>query len=324
MNVPKNHSLITWLLDPENPPIRYRALVELLERPAAEIEIVQAYRAISGWLPIARLLALQKKDGYWVQRDYYIPKHTSTFWVLSLLTDLGLTKEDDHIRRGCDFLFAHQWEDGQFHRRRKFFGRGIDWEERAEPCTQARIIRLLIQAGYGDDPRTRAAIRWMLETQRKDAMWLCGHAHGKGCLRATLDFLQAAVLDSDTAALLETTRAAQVVCSLLMERNMGRYHVEAAWEVLIYPYYGYSIISALNTLAKLGYPLENPHVRMAVDYLLSRRLPDGRWPLDIYPSRTPMDFGKPGEPNKWLTLDAILALKDLESVQTCKQSNVLT
>jgi hypothetical protein len=67
-------------------------------------------------------------------------------------------------------------------------------------CTQARIVRFLIQFGYGDDPRTRAALDWLLTTQRDDGMWLCDRADRHGCLRATLDFLRAAVLDPETAA----------------------------------------------------------------------------------------------------------------------------
>ena len=39
----------------------------------------------------------------------------------------------------------------------------------------------------------------------------------------------------------------------------------------------------------------------------------GRWMTSW--SRPPIDFGRPGEPNKWLTLDALRVVKLLYSPQ---------
>lgn len=48
-----------------------------------------------------------------------------------------------------------------------------------------------------------------------------------------------------------------------------------------------------------------------LDYMLSRQLSDGSWPLDQVPYRPPFDFGQPGAPSKWITLDALRAVKGL-------------
>jgi hypothetical protein len=101
-----------------------------------------------------------------------------------------------------------------------------------------------------------------------------------------------------------------------MEPRMSRYHVGdtwGTWERLKYPYFGFSVISALDALARLGCTLEQPKIAAAVDYLLSRQLPDGTWLLDENWPRPPIDFGRPGEPNKWLTLDALRVAKLLHS-----------
>jgi hypothetical protein len=101
-----------------------------------------------------------------------------------------------------------------------------------------------------------------------------------------------------------------------MEPRMSRYHVGDAWgtwECLKYPYFGFSIISALDALARIGCTLEEPKIAAAVEYLLSRQLPDGTWPLDDSWLHSPIDFGQPGEPNKWLTLDALRVVKLLHS-----------
>ena len=145
---------------------------------------------------VAELLATQERDGYWGQRDYYLPRTgRGTFWVLSVLGDLGLTVEEEHVRRACDFMFTHQRENGAFCRRRRVSGQGMVWQKDTEPCTHARMVRFLIQFGYADDPRVRKAIDWLVPIQRDDGMWFCRGAAGRGCLRATLDVLRVAALD---------------------------------------------------------------------------------------------------------------------------------
>ncbi len=301
--------LIERLLNVEGPIIRYRTLVEYLDMPCDDLEVQMAWEMIPHHPPLAALLASQRQEGYWVQRDFYTPKTSGTFWVLSVLADLGLSKKNETIRRGCEFMFVQQRSDGGFCRRRRVSGKGLVQDEQPEPCTQARIVRFLIQYGYGKDPRTRLAMEWLLDTQRPDGMWLCSHARGRGCLRATLDFLRAAVLDPETAAQPAAVGAAQVVASLLLEPNMGRYHVGDEWFTLTYPYFGYSLISALDTLACFDLTTAYPKISNSIRYLLGRRLADGSWPLDVRAERCPFDFGVPGEPNPWLTLDALVALK---------------
>jgi len=306
-------NLLDWLLDENGPVLRYCTLVELLSYPPDHPEVQAARAAIPSHPPLAELLAAQKAPGYWVQRDYYVPKAYSTFWVLSVLAEMGLNQEEQAVRRGVEFMFTHQGEDGKFRRWRNRAGKGMGWEERVDPCTNARIVRFLIRFGYGSDPRTRRAIEWLLAEQRADGMWLCGYARGAGCLRATLDFLRVAVLDPETAGLSATRRAAEGVCDLLMQPGMGRYHVADEWTALVYPYFGYGVIPALDALGRLGIAAEHPRMVAARDYLLSRRLPDGSWPLDEPVSRPPLDFGQPGAPNPWLTLDALLALRSIGS-----------
>jgi hypothetical protein len=304
-----NNDPIPWLLEPENPSVRYWTLLDILDRSADDPEVQSARAAIPTFPPVAELLAAQKPDGYWVKRDYYLPKHYGTFWVLSTLADLGLTAEDEHIRPPCEFLFTFQRDHGRFCRRRRVAGKGIVWDAQPGPCTHARIVRFLFQFGYGDDPRTRVAVDWLLANQREDVMWHCNPGGRHGCLRATHDYLRAAVLDPEMAAHPATARAAAVVCDLLMKPRMSRYHTKDLWTVLEYPYFGYGVISALDALARLGYTLEQPKIALAMEWLLSRQLPTGTWPLDQSPSRPPFDVGQPGQPNKWLTLDALRVIK---------------
>ncbi len=302
-----------WLLDPECPPVRYWTLVDILDQSPTDPEVRTAQASIAAHPPVAELLAAQQPDGNWGRPDYYLPRAgRGTFWVLSLLGDLGLTAEEEHVRRGCEFMFSHQRPDGAFCRRRRIPGKGDVWLDHSEPCTHARIVRFLIQFGYADDPRLRKAIDWLLPIQRDDGMWLCRGSAGRGCLRATLDVLRLAALDPQVALQPGIAQAKHAVCGLLMQPRMSRYHVGDAWgtwEDLKYPYFGFSVTSALDALPRLGCTLAQPEIVAAVEYLLNRQLANGAWPLDSTWPDLPLDFGRPGEPNRWMTLDAMRVLK---------------
>jgi len=48
-----------------------------------------AQAAMADYAPVAELLAAQGPEGYWGQRDYYLPRTgLGTFWVLTVLGDL--------------------------------------------------------------------------------------------------------------------------------------------------------------------------------------------------------------------------------------------
>ncbi|MEJ2448700.1 MAG: hypothetical protein P8Y37_12275 [Anaerolineales bacterium] len=68
-------------------------------------------------------------------------------------------------------------------------------------------------------------------------------------------------------------------------------------------------LSVLDALGRLGWTVDDPGVRKGQDYLLSRQLPEGPWPLDESWPEAPLDFGEDGKPNKWITLDAVRVLK---------------
>jgi hypothetical protein len=304
---------LPWLLEPDNPPARYGALTHLLNHPASDPKVREARAAIPAYPPVAELLATQHHDGYWIKPDYYLPRGRGTFWTLGLLADLGLTNANEHVQRGCAYMFSFQRENGAFSRRRRVSGKGLVWSDSPEFCTHARIVRFLLQFGYGDDPRTQAGLDWLLAHPRQDGMWFCRPEGRYGCLRATLDVLRAAALDQQAARHPAVARAAAVVCELLLEPRMSRYHVKNSWTNLEYPHFDYDLVSALDTLARLGYTAQQPKIAAALEYLLSRQLPTGAWPLDVITYGSPLDAGQPGAPHKWLTLDALRAIKLLYS-----------
>jgi hypothetical protein len=110
-------------------------------------------------------------------------------------------------------------------------------------------------------------------------------------------------------------QGAALVAELLMEPGMHKYHVGLPWTTLEYPYIDYGLIPALEALARLGYTAEHPKVAAALDYLLSRQLPGGGWPLDSERARLPLELGQAGQANEWLTLDALRVIRLLGGIQ---------
>lgn len=301
---------LPWLLEEDNPSVRYLTLVHLLRRPPEDAEARAAREAIRTSRWVQAICADQRRDGAWLGGDFYVPKGRATFWRLSLLGDLGLTLADhcDLVRRGCEFIFRHQGDDGAFRRmRRQEDGR---WARDKDdmPCTQARIVRALIQLGYGDDPRTKRAIAWLVRTQREDGAWLCDRRNDRhGCLRAAVDYLRAIELFPPMKKNPTTRQAAEFVTSLLLQPGMGRFHVAEQWTVFEFPYFNYGLVPALSALLQVGMPPTDPSLARAIECVRGRQREDGTWALDAAP-RGPTDLGRVGEPNKWLTLDALRVL----------------
>ena len=69
---------------------------------------------------------------------------------------------------------------------------------------------------------------------------------------------------------------------------------------------------ALNT-RRVQVLRTQPRLAEAIETVESRQLPDGRWCLDVRHRDTLYEeiAGAPGEPNRWITLRALRALKRL-------------
>src|SRR5215472_11337399 len=156
---------LDWLLEPEDPPIRYLALRDILGKPANSKEALEAKAQIRKYSPVRKVLRARTKEGYWPPKETcYTPKWTSTVWPLMLLGEMEITP-DEGVKQACErFLDIHQLDNGAFtcpspddvkkykakHPRKK----AIRWEE---PCLTGNMIRTLIVLGYDEDSRVKRA-----------------------------------------------------------------------------------------------------------------------------------------------------------------------
>ena len=59
---------IEWLLETQNPSMRYRTLVDLLDTPINHPDVQQCKKRIYEYEPVKTLFKHMHPDGYWLQQ----------------------------------------------------------------------------------------------------------------------------------------------------------------------------------------------------------------------------------------------------------------
>jgi hypothetical protein len=163
--------VLDWLLEENEPSLRYYTLTQLLDRPESDPEVASTYAMIAkrGWA--ADLLSKQSAGGWWVtDESLYRPKYTATNWMLLVLADLGLTQADTRIRKACElWIERFAKSDGGF---------GTDNATKSELCLVGNTARALIQFGYADHSKVRSGLDWLVREQKENGGWHCWGKNG--------------------------------------------------------------------------------------------------------------------------------------------------
>jgi hypothetical protein len=309
------NSVLDWLLEPDEPVLRWWTLRDLLDRLPGDPDLAAARAAIPSGEPARTILAAQRPGGAWTSdRHLYSPKHTATHWQLDLLADFGFTTAEAPVRRACDLFFEWQLPSGAFG---MFKGAAA-----GEPCSTGRVLCQFERFGLDHEPGVQRAWAWLEATQRADGGWHCRHTPLRvrpdtpSCFLATFKVLQACAVRGGGAPEI-AGRAAAYVRDRLLDPRMERYASPTLWERFTYPDHWYDAISALDLLAGFGCGAEDERVARAIDLVRSRQRPDGAWvdhgPL-FFKGETLYPFGTPDEASKWVTFRALRALKRAQQV----------
>ncbi len=315
----KTGKAVQWLLEEDQPAVRYLALTQLLDRPEHDPEVQSAREMIPkmGWA--ADILADQKPGGWWVSEEgLYRPKYLSTNWMLLILSDLGITKEDPRVRKSCEL-----WIDGFA---KGDGGFGMNGAKASELCIVGNTARALVKFGYADHPRVGSAFEWLARTRNKNGGWSCW---GSGRNLDSWEGMSAFAVYPRERWTEGMKRAVELAAEFYLQRELHKQgdHYEP-WYRFHYPvHYYYDLLVGLDFMTALGYG-GDPRLLHAVTHLKKKRRPDGRWNLDAvhpdldgkvaewyttHPKRAPTPFGleNPGEPSKMITFRAMVVLKRL-------------
>ena len=257
--------------------------------------------------------------GWWArERSLYTPKYLSTNWNLLALSDLAATRAIPEVRASCEL-----WMD-----RSPLKGGGVGGFStgKGHHCYTGNMARALIRFGYGDDPRVRKALDWLVQTAHPKGGWTCWSFGDGPSPGRTLDSWEglsafAAYPRSKwTPAMTDCVgRAAEFYLDRELHRQGERY---APWYRFHWPaHYYYDLLVGLDVLTALGYG-DDPRLGFALAHLRKKRRPDGRWNLDAvhpdiggaaarwyaaHPSArpTPLALEAVGKPSKMITLTAL-------------------
>lgn len=310
--------LIQWLLEGE-PWVTYRTLTDLLDKDEHDELVLVARKAISEHSLIRRIFAGLNQDGYWgTPKDIHTwwPRKGSTFWILPVLADFGLTAEDKRIRGAGEYVFSTQLESGGF---------GWDPPSTTGDCHSAIIMESLARLSFLDDVRLKKAYEWLCRRQRLDGGFWCKNTGQIGgprenepsCAMATM-FVLGAIAQNPK---LRNTDAAQKGCEFLFKcwENRGKIkyaghdsQIGTGWEKLKYPFTDYKILKFLDTLSQFEHARPQLQKSGIVSLLFSKRNSEGRFtPESIVKFWSDFDFGQKEKPSRWITFLASRTLKNI-------------
>jgi hypothetical protein len=318
LDAPRTDSL-PWLLEPENPAVRYLALTDLLDRPAGDPEAVASRRAILAWQPVRRILDAQWPAGYWMHPGVgYSPKYKATVWQIIFLAAMGLPRCQP-VTRAIEYVLNHsRLPDGRFSARTDDTG--------AMPCLNGNLLRALVWFDYADDPRVMET-RQALAARIAGDGFRCHHNAPAGsrsrrikeslpCAWGAIKILGALAALPVTARTSQEEIASQQAVDFLLAHDLAAGDYPTAtrssplWHKFGFPLgYTSDVLEALETLLRAGVSAAQARLSAALSLVLTRQDTSGRWLLEYTPGKAWVSFGPQDRPNKWVTLRALRALK---------------
>ncbi|MDD5014571.1 MAG: nitrogen fixation protein NifH [Atribacterota bacterium] len=327
-----NADPITWLLEDDNPSVKYFTLVDLLEKSKEDPEVLKAKAEIMQKGVVPKILDRQKEEGYWEEAEkFYTAKYKGTVWQILILAELGADGRDDRIKKACEFILNNS-QDCESH------GFSINVSAKTGggrpsgviPCLTGNLVYSLIRLGYLKDDRVQNSINWISTYQRFDdgikdtpkdwpyERWVAcwgKHSCHMGAVKALKALTEIPVNQRNKEV---KNKIEEGVEHLLKHHIYKKSHdlsrvSKPGWLRLGFPLmYQDDILEILGILTQLGY--HDERMQEAIDILISKQDREGRWKLEnTFNGRFQTNIEEKGKPSKWITLNALKVLKNFYS-----------
>lgn len=320
-----------WLLEPDNPSVRYFTLLDVLKCSPKDADVASAKRSIMRTGVVPRILARQKRGGYWGKaEDFYVrAKYRGTVWQFIMLAELGADGRDPRIRRACEFALnrIQDRESGGFaYRGHRAGGR----HDCVIPCLTGNMVWSLVRFGLLEDPRVRRGIDWITRCQRfddgdgeaprgwpydnKEACW-GRHTCHMGAVKAlnALAEIPPRKRSREVRGVIEQGTEYLLKHHIFRQSHDLRRVSRADWLRFGFPLmWRTNALDILGILTRLGG--RDRRMQEAIDLVVSKQDARGRWKLETtFNGRVLVNIEREGEPSKWVTLNALRALKGFYS-----------
>ncbi len=153
-----NNSAINWLLENDNPPVKYLTYLKILDMNPNSSKIISAKNEIMTYKPIKEILMNQIEETYWFDKGKTknYKKYLGTFWQLIFLSEMQAEK-NKQIANACEHVFSTgQAPNGAFSM--------SGTNSQSIICLTANVLRALIHFNYLEDDRTQKALEYILSS----------------------------------------------------------------------------------------------------------------------------------------------------------------
>jgi len=317
-----------WLLEKNNPSVRYFTLTEILDKSEDDPEVKETKKEIMtiGIVPV--ILFRHNNEGYWeTAGGFYTKKYNGTLWQLIILAELRADGGDKRMRKACEFIMENSQdrESGGFSMHASAKTGGGRHSE-VITCLTGNMVWSLIRFGYLGDPRVQRGINWIVRYQRFDdgihdvpTGWqydkfeMCWGKHTchMGVVK-TLKALAEIPKDKRSEGVKNTIEigAEYILVHHIYKKSHDLSSIsKPGWLRLGFPLmYQTDVLEILGILTKLGY--KDKRMQEAVDFVVSKQDAQGRWKLEnTFNGRFQVNIEEKGKPSKWVTLNALRVLK---------------
>jgi hypothetical protein len=312
-----------WLLEEENPSVRYWALKDIVGKGEDDADVKKARNRIMESHIVKTILSKQDPKGFWVSPEsFYLPKYRATYHQLLILAELGASP-CEKVRKAIEFMFTHcQYESGHFSFVVIKSERGKKSLLTDGACLTGNILRPLIHFGYLKDERAKRTIDFLIRTH--DEGWPCRvypidrkKLIPKNCFMGGVKPLLAFSMIPEKKRSKEMKKTIKKEIEIYLENEVfmylrdekGNKKAKFGWTHLGFPlFYQSDALEVLDVLTKLG--VKDKRMQRAVDLVLSKQDHSGRWKLEnTFNGKMWVDIEKKGKPSKWITLKAARVLK---------------
>lgn len=318
-----------WLLEEENPSVRYFTLKDILGRPEDDTTVQAARQEIMQTGMVRDILDRQREPAYFQTFSrFYTYKYKGLVWQLIVLAELG-ADVNPQIKEQCEYILSNSQEtqNGGFSQHTAAKAGGGRLTE-VIPCLSGNMVWSLIRFGYLDDPRLKKGIDWITRYMRfydgvedasqvppYDRYEMCWGRHTchMGVVK-TLKALSAIPEEIRTTGEINDT-IQKATEFLLIHHIHKRSHdlsrvSKPGWLKFGFPLmYQTDVLEILDILTELG--IEDSRMNEAINIVLEKQDDMGRWKIEnTYNSdRLLIPIGQKDEQSKWITLRAMKVLK---------------
>ncbi len=315
-----------WLLSEGQPWVRYRTMLDLLDKPEEDSKVKEARQEMLEHPRVQGLIEeLREWPGYPLKR-HNDAKHS--LHKLTVLADFGVRASDPAMPWIVKEVMTHQSPEGAFQVTAqidpRYGGTGeVEWTWML--CDAPIILYSLLSFGLQKNEAIQRAVEHLIGLIR-DNGWPCaaspdlGKFRGPGrkgdpCPYANLIALKTLAQVPE----MRDSEAAHIGAEMLLghwehqkERKIYLFGIGTDFRKLKYPFVWYDILHVTDALSRFPFSKNDPRLQEMVETLVAQQDEQGRFTASsVWMAWRGWKFGQKKEPSPWLTLATLRVIKRL-------------